>query len=96
MLAVNRIIGPLAWKLLVNRKIGNLEYWNEPYRANCGAKLNWVPTQERFEFWKTVRRQIADPMNPIRLDRFPNETAYTASEWRGRAGERLVLLETHH
>jgi hypothetical protein len=64
--------------------------------ANCGAKLNWIPTQERFEFWKTVRPQIADPMKPIQLNRFPNETVYTASEWRGRIGECLILLEKHH
>ena len=64
--------------------------------AKCGAKLNWIPTQERFEFWKTVRPQIADPMKPIQLNQFPNETAYTASEWRGRIGECLILLEKHH
>jgi len=64
--------------------------------ANCGAKLNWIPQKGRFEFWKMVRPQIADPMKPIRLDQFPNETAYTASEWRGRTGECLILLEMHH
>ena len=64
--------------------------------ANCGAKLNWIPLQERFEFWKMVRPQIADPMKPIRLDQFPIETAYTASEWRGRTGECLILLEKQH
>jgi hypothetical protein len=64
--------------------------------ADCGTKLNWVPTQERFEFWKTVRPQIADPMKPIQLRQFPNETAFTASEWRGRTGECLILLEKHH
>ena len=64
--------------------------------ANCGAKLNWIPMQERFEFWKTFRPQIADPMKPIQLDQFPNETAYTASEWRGSTGECLILLEKHH
>jgi hypothetical protein len=42
--------------------------------ADCGAKLNWIPTQERFEFWKTVRPQIA-AQKPIYLERFPNQTA---------------------
>src|SRR5215470_12768197 len=55
--------------------------------ANPGEKLTWIPPQERFEFWKSVRTQIADPRMPIYLDQFPNETAYTASEWRGRGGE---------
>ena len=64
--------------------------------ADCGEKLNWIPTQERFEFWKTIRPHIADPMKPIQLDRFPNQVACTASEWRGRAGECLILLEKRH
>lgn len=64
--------------------------------ADCGLKLDWVPTARRFEFWKMVRPQIVDPTKPISLGNFPNETAYVASEWRGRAGECLVLLERHH
>ena len=64
--------------------------------ANCGAKLNWIPMPERFEFWKTVRSQVADPSQPIHLKQFPEETAYTASEWRGNARECLILLEAHH
>ena len=64
--------------------------------ADCGAKLNWVPMPERFEFWKTIRPQVADPSQPILLKQFPNETAYVASEWRGSTGECLILLEAHH
>jgi hypothetical protein len=64
--------------------------------ADCGQKLRWILTHEGFEFWKTVRLQIADPLKPIYLEQFPNETAYTASEWRGRTGECLILLEEHH
>lgn len=64
--------------------------------ADCGAKLNWIPMPERFEFWKTVRPQVADPSRPIHLKQFPNETAYVASEWRGNTGECLILLEAHH
>jgi len=64
--------------------------------AICGTKLNWIPMQERFEFWKAIRPQVADALRPIYLERFPNQTAYIASEWRGRAGECLILLETHH
>ena len=64
--------------------------------ANCGAMLNWIPMQERFEFWKAIRPQVADAGRPILIERFPNQTAYIASEWRGRTGECLILLETHH
>jgi hypothetical protein len=64
--------------------------------ADCGAKLNWIPMPERFEFWKTIRPQVADPSQPILLKQFPNETAYIASEWRGSTGECVILLEAHH
>jgi hypothetical protein len=64
--------------------------------ADCGIKLMWVPTQQRFEFWKTVKPQIADPAKPIFREQFPEETAYIASQWRGRAGECLILLAKYH
>jgi hypothetical protein len=66
--------------------------------ADCGANLRWIPMQERFAFWKTIKPQVADddPNQPIRLEQFPDETAYTASQWRGRTGECVVLLEKHH
>jgi hypothetical protein len=64
--------------------------------ADCGIKLMWIPTEQRFEFWKTVKPQIADPAKPIDRKQFPNETAYTASEWRGCTGECFILLERHH
>ena len=57
--------------------------------ADPGLKLRWVPTPQQFEFWKTVRPQIAHPEKPIYREQFPNETAYIASEWRGRTGECL-------
>jgi hypothetical protein len=49
-----------------------------------------------IEFWKAIRPQVTDALRPIYLERLPNQTAYTASEWRGRTGECLILLETHH
>jgi hypothetical protein len=63
--------------------------------ADPGLKLRWLSTPERFEFWKTVRPQIANPEKPINPAQFPNETAYLASEWRGRTGESLILLEKY-
>jgi hypothetical protein len=64
--------------------------------ADPGLKLNWITPEKCFEFWKAVRPQIADPTKRIYLRQFPNETAYIASEWRGRAGECLILLEKFH
>jgi hypothetical protein len=64
--------------------------------ADFGIKLMWVPAQQRFEFWKTVKLQIADRAKPIYREQFPKEMAYIASEWRGSAGECLILLERYH
>jgi len=64
--------------------------------ANCGEGLRWIPESERFSFWKRTERSIAKPDAPIRLEEFPAQVAYVASEWRGRSGERLILLEAHH
>lgn len=43
--------------------------------ADCGLKLIWIPTQQRFELWKKVKSQIADPAERIHREQFPNETA---------------------
>lgn len=64
--------------------------------ADCGLKLDWIPIENRFEFWKKVQTQIANPEKPILLSQFPNETAYIASEWHGRTSQHLILLEKHH
>ena len=32
--------------------------------ADCGAKLNWIPMPERFEFWKTVAHRSPTHRNP--------------------------------
>jgi hypothetical protein len=64
--------------------------------ADAGLELRWIRTQQLFEFWKTVRPQIAHPEKPIYRERVLNETAYIASEWRGRTGECLILLEKYH
>jgi hypothetical protein len=64
--------------------------------ADPGLKLEWIPTERRFQFWKAIKPQITDPGKRIRREDFPNQTFYTASEWRGRSGECLILLEKHH
>ena len=66
--------------------------------ADCGANLKWIPMQERSAFWNTIQAQIADHdlHQPIRLEQFPKDTANIASQWCGRAGECVVLLEKHH
>jgi hypothetical protein len=64
--------------------------------ADAGLELRWMRTPQLFEFWKTVRPQIAHPEKPIYREQVLNETAYIASEWRGRTDECLILLEKYH
>jgi hypothetical protein len=64
--------------------------------ANCGSNLRWIPVEETFDFWKRIRHQIAKPSSPIHLEKYPNETAYIASQWRGQPDRSLILLEAHH
>lgn len=52
--------------------------------------------EKRFEFWKRVKPQIADPEKPVHREDFPNDTAYITSEWRGPGGGCVILLEKHH
>ena len=61
-----------------------------------GLKLDWIPIEKRFAFWKRVQPQIANRDKPLQRAEFPHEFFYIASEWRGRAAECLVLLERHH
>ena len=66
--------------------------------ADCGMSLRWIPTHERFTFWKDIEPNIAhhEQRTPIHLEQFPNEIAYAASQWCGGAGEYAVLLEKRH
>jgi len=64
--------------------------------ADPGLELDWIPAEKRFAFWKTARPQVANTDGPVCLEEFPHEFYYIASEWRGRAGECLILLERHH
>jgi hypothetical protein len=64
--------------------------------ADCGFKLEWIPMDVRFDFWKRIRPHLAEPAEAISLKQFPLNTAYAASEWRIPSGAYLVLLEKHH
>jgi len=79
--AVREIVGSGAVRFLV---------------GDPGLKLDWIPIEKQFEFWKTAKPQIASHDRPVRREEFPNEFFYVASEWRGRADECVILLERHH
>ena len=65
--------------------------------ASVGEKLEWVAPGECYAFWKSeVRAHLADPEAPARLESFPNQYCYFASEWEQDGRAPIVLLEKHH
>jgi len=57
--------------------------------ANCGAKLDWIPQQERFEFWKMIRPQIADPMPTVSI--LPGIINCFGIAWIGRRHRNMNI-----
>jgi hypothetical protein len=64
--------------------------------ADVGLPLQWIEPDDRFDFWKAAGLNVAVPEQEIPLEHFPNNLAYFASQWAGRDGECIVLLEKHH
>jgi hypothetical protein len=50
--------------------------------VNVGSKLSWIPSGECFDFWKhEVKPHLAEPGSSARLEDFPGDYCYFASEW---------------
>lgn len=65
--------------------------------ANVGRPLKWIPVDEGYSFWKSeVKNHLADPAADNRLEDFPDEYCYFASEWESKGGEPIVLLLMSH
>ena len=67
--------------------------------ANVGGRLEWVPVEQRYEFWKSqVKMRLVDPaVEGFRLEDFPGEYCYSASEWKAdELEEPIVLLSRFH
>jgi hypothetical protein len=67
--------------------------------ANLGERLRWIRGDERFDFWKSeLRPHMAEPGSRWRLEDFPDEYRYVATEWRWEHEETAfcVLCETYH
>jgi hypothetical protein len=82
-------------------EIADLLRWG-PIRfvvANGGLPLDWIPVEQRYEFWKSqVKMRLVDPAaERFRLEDFPGEYCYAASEWKAdEVAEPIVLLSTFH
>lgn len=65
--------------------------------ANVGDKLNWIPVDTCFEYWKSkIRDHVVTNLERIELEDYPNEFAYIASEWIGQIQSPIILLEKCH
>ena len=65
--------------------------------ADIGLKLTWISSDKSFDFWKTeVKPHLAEEINHINLDNFPDNYAYVASEWSEETKGSIILLEKYH
>lgn len=67
--------------------------------ANVGSHLRWIPLDDRFTFWKGEVKVRLVPTNAekLRLEDYPGEYCYVATEWRRPSGQStIILLERHH
>ena len=64
--------------------------------ANCGDKLDWISPSQCFNFWKTEVQKHLATEDSINLDIFPDNYAYSASEWTHDDPIPIILLEKYH
>lgn len=65
--------------------------------ADVGHRLKWIPSAERFDFWKRDGDVHLSDADEIHLDDFPDGMAYRASEWTAPGSATpIILLEVHH
>ena len=61
--------------------------------ADVGEGLQWIPSTDRFNFWKQeAKPHLAEPNSRLKLNAFPGAYCYLASLWEGD----VVLLERYH
>lgn len=63
--------------------------------VDIGGHLRWISSDDCFEFWKTVKPNIAKE-DRFFLEDYPGEFAYVATEWKCESGEAIILLEMSH
>jgi hypothetical protein len=65
--------------------------------ADVGQKLNWIKKEKVFDFWKTdLQKHLWNKSDEIKLDNFPDNYAYLATEWTDKADTKIILLEKLH
>jgi hypothetical protein len=65
--------------------------------AEVGRPLSWVPEERTFDVWKEeLRARIMEPGTSVRLEDFPGEYCFRASEWTLEDGSAVIVFERMH
>jgi len=65
--------------------------------ADAGLRLKWVKASQCYSFWKSeVQSHIADFVDLIDVNTFPDNFVYVASEWQADDRIPIILLEKIH
>ena len=66
--------------------------------ASLGQPLRWLRGVELFEWWKSEARPRLVPadVEAFRLEDFPGERCWCATEWRLGDGTAAILFEENH
>ena len=66
--------------------------------ASIGEPLRWLRSTELFDWWKSeARPRLVDPaLNGWRLEDFPDERCWVASEWTLANGTTAIAFEEYH
>lgn len=66
--------------------------------ADAGLALQWIPISDCYKFWRAmVKPHLAEPDSKARLEEFPDQYCYFASQWREPNSKTpIVLLERYH
>jgi hypothetical protein len=65
--------------------------------ADVGAAPLWIPEGDSFRFWKDEAKTHLATDAKVRLEEFPDEYCYFASQWEPQRPEApIIVLEKHH
>jgi hypothetical protein len=68
--------------------------------VGMGSPLRWIPPGEIYQFWKDeVKPHLVEPEaaeRGFRLEEWPGEYCYVATEWGDEDQGIVIRLETYH
>ena|SRR5882724_3254994 len=96
-------LGPVSTKELRDLSADDIRelLWSGDVRfviANVGDKPQWIPAEQRYNFWKNeCLPHLSEPNDKrIRLEDFPDCYCYYATEWKPADGSPIVCIYVSH